>query len=95
MGMVGGKIAIITGATSGIGARPAELFVPSKVVFTGGRQAEGATVAARIGRKAKSFRPMQPAKRTGPIARRLATLPTSWSTVARSAAPCLPPTTKG
>ena len=55
MGMVDGKIAIITGATSGIGARTAELFVAegANVVFTGRRQAEGAAVAARLGRKAQ------------------------------------------
>jgi NAD(P)-dependent dehydrogenase (short-subunit alcohol dehydrogenase family) len=55
MGLVDGKIAIITGGTSGIGARAAELFVAegAKVVFTGRRQAEGAAVAARIGRCAE------------------------------------------
>jgi NAD(P)-dependent dehydrogenase (short-subunit alcohol dehydrogenase family) len=55
MGMVDGKIAIITGATSGIGTRTAELFVAegAKVVFTGRRQAEGAAVAARIGQEAQ------------------------------------------
>jgi len=55
MGMVDGKIAIITGATSGIGARTAELFVAegANVVFSGRRQAEGAAVAARLGRKAQ------------------------------------------
>jgi NAD(P)-dependent dehydrogenase (short-subunit alcohol dehydrogenase family) len=55
MGMVDNKVAIITGATSGIGARTAELFVAegASVVFTGRRQAEGEALAARIGAKAR------------------------------------------
>jgi len=55
MGMVGGKIAIITGATSGISRAPrrAVRAAGAKVVVSGRRQAEGATVAARLGRKAK------------------------------------------
>ena len=55
MGMVDGKIAIITGATSGIGARTAELFVAegASVVFTGRRQVEGEAVAAKIGKQAQ------------------------------------------
>jgi NAD(P)-dependent dehydrogenase (short-subunit alcohol dehydrogenase family) len=55
MGIVDGKIAIITGATSGIGARTAELFVAegASVVFTGRRKAEGEAVAARIGKRAQ------------------------------------------
>ena len=55
MGMVDGKIAIITGATSGIGARTAELFVAegASVVFTGRRKVEGEAVAAKIGKKAQ------------------------------------------
>jgi NAD(P)-dependent dehydrogenase (short-subunit alcohol dehydrogenase family) len=55
MGMVDDKIAIITGATSGIGARTAELFVAegATVVFTGRRKAEGEAVAARIGKRAQ------------------------------------------
>jgi NAD(P)-dependent dehydrogenase (short-subunit alcohol dehydrogenase family) len=58
MGMVDGKIAIITGATSGIGARTAELFVAegAHVVFSGRRQAEGEAVAARIGTRAQFIR---------------------------------------
>ena len=55
MAMVDGKIAIITGATSGIGARTAELFVAegASVVFTGRRQVEGEAVAAKIGKQAQ------------------------------------------
>jgi NAD(P)-dependent dehydrogenase (short-subunit alcohol dehydrogenase family) len=51
MGMLDGKIAIITGATSGIGERTAELFVAegARVVFTGRRKPEGEAIAKRLG----------------------------------------------
>jgi SAM-dependent methyltransferase len=55
MGMIDNKVAIITGATSGIGARTAELFVAegANVVFTGRREAEGKALAAKLGGKAR------------------------------------------
>ncbi|MEP3244342.1 MAG: SDR family oxidoreductase [Sneathiella sp.] len=51
MGKLTGKIAIITGGTSGIGLRSVEIFASegATVVFSGRREAEGQEIADRLG----------------------------------------------
>ena len=51
MGMVDGKVAIVTGATSGIGTRTVEALIEegARVVFTGRRAEEGQAIADRLG----------------------------------------------
>jgi NAD(P)-dependent dehydrogenase (short-subunit alcohol dehydrogenase family) len=52
MGRLDGKITIVTGATSGIGRRTAEIFVQqgAKVVATGRREEHGRSLEAQLGK---------------------------------------------
>ncbi|SNQ51478.1 Short-chain dehydrogenase/reductase SDR [Frankia canadensis] len=58
MGALDGKVAVITGATSGIGARTAEVFVAegASVVLGGRRTGPGEELAAALGPRARFAR---------------------------------------
>jgi NAD(P)-dependent dehydrogenase (short-subunit alcohol dehydrogenase family) len=58
MGILDNKVVVVTGGTSGIGARSVELFVEegANVVFAGRRKEEGELLAQRIGPAASFLR---------------------------------------
>jgi NAD(P)-dependent dehydrogenase (short-subunit alcohol dehydrogenase family) len=58
MAVLSGKIAVVTGGTSGIGARTAQLFVAegARVVIAGRRQVEGERLARQLGTAAAFLR---------------------------------------
>jgi NAD(P)-dependent dehydrogenase (short-subunit alcohol dehydrogenase family) len=64
MARLSGKVAVITGATSGIGLRTAEMFVAegARIVVAGRRAPEGEALANRLGANCVFRQPMSPSR---------------------------------
>jgi hypothetical protein len=90
VGQLDGKVAIVTGGTSGMGERMAEVFVAedARVPGIGRLDAEGRALAARYSACTAPTSPGRPAPRQWSSPRyRGSGAPTAWSTTREAAGP--------